>query len=269
MTFRYDKDAFAGTADFYLRFRHPYPEALLRDLIARTRIGPAGRLLDLACGPGRLALALAGRFREVWAVDLEPEMIEVGRAEGVRRGVTHVRWSVGRAEDVDAPEAAFDLITIGEAFHRLDQERIAERSFRWLRPGGGLASLGVYTILSAKEPWQRVVTDLVGKWTGADLSAPKASAAETAAIGPENDEGVMRAAGFLEVASHPFVVRQGWTADSILGYLYSTSVCSRRVLGDRAEAFAAEVRSALLRHDPSGLYWEDMRFGYTFGRRPC
>jgi SAM-dependent methyltransferase len=264
---RFDPNAFSGTADYYLKYRFPYPEALILDLVSRTGIGADSRLLDLATGPGRLALALAPWFREVWAVDLEPEMIVAARAEAARRGIGHVCWSVGRAEELEAPAGHFDLVTVGEAFHRLDQAETARLCRRWLRPGGAFSSLGVYTILSARGPWQRIVTELVGKWTGRDASltpAPKGACG----IGPEHDEAVFREAGFGEVASHRFVVRQRWTADSIIGYLYSTSVCSRRVLGNRTQGFEDEVRAALLSHDPSGEYGEDMNFGYTFGRNP-
>ena len=268
MTIRYDRNAFLGTAEYYLKYRLPYPEALRLDLMARINLGQEGRLLDLASGPGRIALALASWFKEVWAIDLEPEMIEVGRDEAARRGIANVRWSVGRAEDLQAPDGSFDLITIGEAFHRLDQPVVARHCLRWLKPGGGLADMGVYTILSAKEPWERIVTDIVNRWTGRDVSVPPAGVKGADEIGPKHDEGVLRDAGFLEVASHSFVVRQRWNANSILGYLFSTSVCSRRVLGDRVSAFENEIRSALAAHDSSDEYWEDMRFGYTFGRRP-
>lgn len=98
-------DAFAGTAAYYLRYRVPYPQALLRDLIERAGVTGEGRLLDLACGPGRVALALASSFRETWAIDLEPEMIAAGQEEAARRGVTTVTWMLGKAEDLRAPPA--------------------------------------------------------------------------------------------------------------------------------------------------------------------
>ena len=74
-------DAFAGTATYYLRYRVPYPHALLRDLIQRAGVTGAGRLLDLACGPGRVALAVVSFFREVWAIDLRTRD-DRGRAAG-------------------------------------------------------------------------------------------------------------------------------------------------------------------------------------------
>ena len=123
-------DAFAGTATYYLRYRVPYPEALLRNLVERAGVTGAGRLLDLACGPGRVALALASWFREVWAIDLEPEMIEVGQQVATQRGVNTITWMVGKAEDVQAAPASCELITIGDAFHRLDWQLVAKQALQ-------------------------------------------------------------------------------------------------------------------------------------------
>ncbi len=122
-------DAFAGTAMAYLRHRPPYPKPLLDDLLARMAGRKATALLDLACGPGRVVLDLAAAFDTVWAIDLEPEMIEVGKHEAARRGIGHINWLVGRAEDLELAPSSLDLITIGEAFHRLDQPVIAREGW--------------------------------------------------------------------------------------------------------------------------------------------
>jgi 2-polyprenyl-3-methyl-5-hydroxy-6-metoxy-1,4-benzoquinol methylase len=127
-------DAFAGAAEDYARYRLPYPAALLSDLTRRAGLSGHGRLLDLACGPGRVALALAGMFREVDAVDLEPEMIAEARRQAGQRGVSKVRWSVGRAEDFEASAGSYELVTVGEAFHRLDQQRVAAKVSPGWRP---------------------------------------------------------------------------------------------------------------------------------------
>ena len=135
-------DAFAGTAEYYARYRVPYPKTLLDDVRKQAKVTGSGRLLDLACGPGRVALPLSPYFGEAWAVDQEPEMIEVGRAAARRLGVTNLRWTVGRAEDVAAAPGSFELITVGEAFHRLDQPLIAKRALARLAPGCCLVTMG-------------------------------------------------------------------------------------------------------------------------------
>src|SRR5215470_8477036 len=63
-------DAFAGTAKYYRLYRPPYPQDLLDDLLQRARVSRSGNLLDLACGPGRVSLAIASSFAAVSAVDL-------------------------------------------------------------------------------------------------------------------------------------------------------------------------------------------------------
>jgi hypothetical protein len=83
-----------------------------------------------------------------------------------------------------------------------------------------------------------------------------------------HDERVMRDAGFRDVATYPFTVPHEWTIDAIVGYLHSTSVASKRVLGANAGAFETELRAALLAHDPSGIYRENTQWGYTFARKP-
>lgn len=265
----YPADAFAGTAAYYVRHRVPYPRELLDDLIARSGAAAEGRLLDLACGPGRVALALYPSFREIWAVDLESEMIDAGRREASQRGLTNVKWMVGRAEDLEVPPASVELITIGEAFHRLHQRRVAALALQWLRPGCCLAVLGCYSILSGRGEWQQIVLDRVRRWTSRNSQGREGQGPAKPGSGPDHDGRLLREEGFVEVASHPLVETHDWTIEAILGYLYSTSVSSKAVLGGNAEAFEADLRAALLAHDPVGVYREDIQWGYTIARKPA
>lgn len=258
-------DDFSGTARYYARYRVPYPPALLDDLLRRAGVGHGGRLLDLGCGPGRvaLALALAPRFAEVWAVDPEPEMIAEGRAQARQAQADNLRWLTARAEDLEAPNVAFDLITIGEAFHRFDRPLIARRALAWLKPGACLAALGCFGITRGNEAWQAVLRRIVEKWTS------KEPGFHASKRGAGHDEQVLTAAGFDDVASHTFMQPHDWTLASIVGNLHSTSTCSPSMLGDKVEAFEADLKRALLDHDPSGIYRETLRFGYTLARRPA
>ena len=262
-------DLYSGTAEDYARYRPPYPEELLADLRLRAGTTGDGRLLDLACGPGRVALPLARYFREAWAVDQEPEMIEVGRARAERQGLTNIRWMVGPAEDVEAPPGSFELITIGEAFHRLDQRVIAERAMEWLAPGGYLATLGGFSLLRGQEPWHDVLRAVVRRYEEQGSgSQPPSERPPSRPRGAEHDRQVLTAAGLRHVGTFEFPHPHVWTLDSILGNLRSTARFSRRVLGDDAQCFDADVRRALLAHESSGRYPETLRFGYSLFRTP-
>ena len=261
-------DAFAGLAEDYVRYRVPYPREMLDAFLAEARLPESPRLLDLACGPGRVSLPIADRFAEVWAVDQEPDMIVAGEREAARRGAGNVRWFVGRAEDFAAPAARFDLVTIGEAFHRLDRPRVAALAFGWLKPGGALATIGMGVLAGeGAAPWREVV-DRVGRaFIGEParrLGAPNSTPAEELA----DQEDAIRAAGFVDVASRRLDFAHEWTLETLLGNARSMSVTSPRALGERHAAFEAALRQALAAYDPSGRYAERLGCGYTIARRP-
>ena len=259
----YPPGLFSHAAEFYARYRVAYPENLLADLCSRAEISGSGRLLDLASGPGWLALPLSSRFSEVLAVDQEPNMVEVGQQEAMRLGIDNVRWEVCRAEELELPAASIELLTIGEAFHRLHQSRIAALALRWLEPGCRLATLGCYGVTRGLEPWQQILRDVLRKWTGKDV-APRNSG--SSGRGPVHDARVLRQAGLLKVENHEFSYPYEWTPDTIIGNLYSSSL--KRTLGDGGRGFETELRDALLNHDPRGKFEEVMSFGYTLATSP-
>ena len=258
-------DAFAGTAAAYAKFRPRYPRAFFGDLLAQVALPRLGQLLDLACGPGRIALDLAGSFDSVRAIDLEPEMIAVGKQEAARRGIGNVKWLVGRAEALEAPSAAFSLITIGEAFHRLEQTLICEKAQRWLEPSGCLVTMGSQSILNGSEPWQIVVAEVARRWMARAFPRGWAVAKAGAKLDPEQ---VLHDAGFVDVITRSFTEPHSWTFEQIIGYLQSTSVCSRKALGGDFEAFENDLASALRDLSSDGIYPEQLSFGYTLGRKP-
>ncbi len=71
---------YAGSAEFYLKGRLPYPERLADVFRDHMYLDGTGRLLDLGCDPGSLSLLLASSFYAVLAVDADTEMIQVGQA---------------------------------------------------------------------------------------------------------------------------------------------------------------------------------------------
>lgn len=72
---------------------------------------PGERALDVACGSGNGALALARRTREVVVgVDYVPELLEQGR-RGAQAERLEIEWVEGDAENLPFEDASFDLVT--------------------------------------------------------------------------------------------------------------------------------------------------------------
>lgn len=260
----YRSEAFAGTAEYYARFRPPYPRELFDDLIARATLSHADRLLDLAVGTGRVALPLAPLFAEVVAVDLEPEMIAEGKKGAARLGIANIAWRTGAAEELVFAENTFDLVTVGDAFHRVDQPRVARRVLNWLAPGGTFALIGSRIFFDGDSEWERTVTSTVRKWAGlpaSDCSGETITPEE----GLARELALLRNVGFADVANFDFTAVHTWTAESIVGYHFSTSFASRNVLGSSADAFAADMQRALT---PLGdEFRQQLSFGYIVGRK--
>jgi len=248
-----------------------YPWRLLDTLRWRVGVNGKGRLLDLACGTGEVAFALGQDFSEIWAIDLEPEMIATARQKAEDNGVAF-KWLVGRAEEVDAPAGYFDLITAGRAFHRLSKAVIAERALTWLTPGGYLVDLGIDSgvISGHDEEWQRVAHAVFEDWTRprGDQAGQRPQNADPVSQPLVTTFEVLRAAGFTELEELRVWTPFTWTPEELTGYYFSLSVSSRASLGDRADDFARDLKDKLLAYDPSGRYTELMRGYYVLGRAP-
>jgi SAM-dependent methyltransferase len=264
-TFR--TDLFRGTASFYDRYRVPYPDSLVTDLVDRMARGGGGRLLDLACGTGQVTFPLCSQFAEVWAVDQEPETVAFAREKAAANGVDNVRWIAGRAEDIDEKET-FDVVSVGNAFHRLDRQRIAALAMRWLPPGGHLALLWSDTPWSGPSPWQRALNEVFLHWTRIRDATDRVPAGLEAAHAARPNRRVLRDAGFAIVARCEFVEVHEWNVESLTGLVYSTSVLPLGVLGTARAAFEVDLRDRLLAVEPSGVFRAETSFAYDLARRP-
>ena len=261
-------DLYQGTAGDYDRYRLPYPEAMTRDLIQRAGVSGDGRLLDLACGTGQLAFPLRRWFSDVWAVDREPDMVQVVLAKADAPAAENIRPIVADAETLDAPRGHFELAVIGNAFHRLDRDLVAARLFRWLRPGGCVALCWSDGPHRGGEQWQRALAATVDSWRaalGAERRVP-ANWDEPRRLRP--DQQVLADAGFGAAVHQEFAVEHRWTLPELAGFIRSTSFLPSSVLGVQEAAFGADLAAALGPFDVDGAFWETVSFAYDLARKP-
>jgi len=262
---QFRSDLYRGTARFYDKFRVGYAEALLDDLRVRADVSGEGRLLDLACGTGQITFGLGSRFHEIWAVDQEAEAVEFARARAMTVGIHNVRWIAGRAEDVDADDY-FELVTIGNAFHRLHRRRIAQSAMHWLKPGGDLALLWSNTPWTGCHQWQATLKDAVHRWTRKVTERVPANLDQHLAEDPHTD--VLASAGFTIVGEFDFATPHEWTVEQLTGFMYSTSFLSQDALGPNVLTFERDLRARLLDVEPEGIFREEIDFSYTLASKP-
>jgi ubiquinone/menaquinone biosynthesis C-methylase UbiE len=94
------------------------------------------RVLDLGCGTGRLAAALAEQgIARVWGVDTSAEMLAVAR----EKLPASVGLKEGRAEQLPFRDAWFDRVVMWLVVHLVDRPAAFREVARVLVPGGRFA----------------------------------------------------------------------------------------------------------------------------------
>ena len=103
---------------------------------------PGERALDLCCGTGDLALALAARGAEVVGLDFSAPMLAVAARKSPAFPAKAPRFVQGDALHVPFPNASFDIVTVGYGLRNLaNWEAGLDEMVRVARPGARLLVL--------------------------------------------------------------------------------------------------------------------------------
>jgi ubiquinone/menaquinone biosynthesis C-methylase UbiE len=70
------------------------------------------RVLDLGCGDGRFALAVAPSAKSVDGLDPDPEAIAAAKKLARKTPAPNVRFRVGAAQELPYGDGAFDLVIL-------------------------------------------------------------------------------------------------------------------------------------------------------------
>ncbi|HTV10480.1 MAG TPA: class I SAM-dependent methyltransferase [Acidimicrobiales bacterium] len=264
---QFRSDLYQGTAPYYDRYRVPYPALLVHDLVTRAALSGTGRLLDLACGPGRVTFALSGYFADVLAIDQEEESVNYAKTVAAKRGAAHVNWRTGRAEDLEVA-GDFELVTVGDAFHRLDRRRIAALANQWLQPSGHIALLWTSMPWQGPAAWQKAALELVVHWMQVTGSLENIPSDLEGALTKEPNLAVLANAGLTVVGTFEFTAPHVWALETLAGFAHSTSILSRSALGNHVEAFEHDLRDRLLAIQPDGNFEERVSFTYDLAVKP-
>jgi ubiquinone/menaquinone biosynthesis C-methylase UbiE len=93
--------------------------ALHRRVVDLAAIASGERILDVGCGPGRLAIlaaTIAGPAGEACGIDPAPEMVELARRRATRAGV-RARFDVGAIEALPYPDSHFHVVLSSLMLH--------------------------------------------------------------------------------------------------------------------------------------------------------
>jgi demethylmenaquinone methyltransferase/2-methoxy-6-polyprenyl-1,4-benzoquinol methylase len=114
-----------------------------RHVVELAAVQSGHRALDLCCGTGDLALALARRGAEVTGVDFSPAMLEIAEARRRKNFKSQIsnlksnpQFIQGDAQQIPFPDASFDIVTVGYGLRNLTSwEKGLDEMHRVARPG--------------------------------------------------------------------------------------------------------------------------------------
>ena len=161
-----------GAKGLAIRTKPAWDRQTIADL--RKLLPPAGRLLDVGCGYGRVALPLAQLGYDVTGVDIAPNLLREARRDAVRLGL-QLRFDEASMTALPYATGSFDVVvSLWSAFYELvepaEQVQALSEMCRVLRPTGiGLIEGPIFMAPTANDlesgrrhgPGRRIVKDQI------------------------------------------------------------------------------------------------------------
>jgi SAM-dependent methyltransferase len=111
-------------------------ETAILSLVAGQRFAAH---LDLGTGTGRILELLSPQAERSTGVDLSPEMLTIARSRLAQAGLTRAHVRLADLFELPAEDASFDLVTVHQVLHYLDDPgRAVAEAARVLKRGGTL-----------------------------------------------------------------------------------------------------------------------------------
>ena len=199
----------------------------VEDTLDAVDVAAGRRVLDVACGPGYLAAAAAGRGAEAHGLDFVQEMVELAR-----KSHPTATFHQGDAQDLPWEDGSFDAVVCGFGMlHFPHPERAIAEAFRVLRSGGR------YAFTAWRPPAQSPLMGLIyGSFQGnVEFAEPVPAGPDIYRYGQEECcRETLQAAGFMgaEMRELPIVARfdePGGVMQLIFGGSARTSGALRRL----------------------------------------
>jgi len=122
-----------------IRALHVAEDAVEEAVLAAVGNRPFDSLLDLGTGTGRMLELLHPLYSKAVGIDASSSMLAVARANLDRAGITNTQVRLGDIYNLPLPRDSFDVVTVHQVLHFLDDpERALVEAARVLRPGGRL-----------------------------------------------------------------------------------------------------------------------------------
>lgn len=113
-----------------------------RRLVKMAEVKAGERALDVCCGTGDIAAALAKEGAATVGFDFSAPMLEVAEKRNHKLQITNLKFRQGDAQNLPFKDQSFDVITVGYGLRNLASwQRGLEEMYRVAKPGARLLVL--------------------------------------------------------------------------------------------------------------------------------
>lgn len=143
------QERFTRTAELFARHAIVDSEQYVRRKI--EFMAPRGneRALDIACGPGTLALALAPVVARVCGIDLTEKILRLAAEQAAANGYAHAVFVRGDVEQLPFPDNSFDLACCALSFHHFARPAVVLAEMRRVTHRAG--ALAIFDLMAPEE----------------------------------------------------------------------------------------------------------------------
>lgn len=141
---------FRRQAEIYAKIAVVNDPDRLSHIVSISGVGKSDRVLDVASGPGFVAMAFAPHCASVIGIDATDRFVAHATAEAASRRLDNVSFTLGEAERMAYADEAFDVVVCRFAFHHFPEPAAVLSEIRRLvRPGG---SIVIVDMLASEDP---------------------------------------------------------------------------------------------------------------------
>jgi len=130
-------DQFTRQASSFADSPELHADEVLKLIVDAADLDRSDLAIDLACGPGSVACALAEQAAHVVGLDATAAMLSQARALAANRSISNVEWKEGSVYAAPFDNGAFNAVTCRFAFHHLeDPPKALGEMIRLAAPSG-------------------------------------------------------------------------------------------------------------------------------------
>jgi len=155
------RERFTRTAEVFGDYAVAHRTTEAEHLACLVSAGPNDRVVDLACGPGTMALRFARHVKWVCGLDFTPAILALARTNAIKQGLANLFCVLGDAQALPFGDGSLDITVTSFSLHHIsDPAKVLREMSRVVGPRG---RVGVLDILVPEDPKIRELNHRIEK----------------------------------------------------------------------------------------------------------